>query len=192
MTGDSDNGEILEAVLAGNGERFEELVRQFQKPLYNFILNRVRDMHLAADLTQECFFKAYRGLGSFDDRRSSFKTWLFRIGLNLCHDHFRREKVKQEGRRAFERDALVADASATTPAERLADRDQLLRMLARLDREEADLLLMRFVDDLGYDELTVVTGLGASTLRSRVHRALRKLQDCLDLSNGLEGGGRAV
>lgn len=192
MTAESDNREILEAVLAGDGGRFEELVRQFQKPLYNFILNRVRDMHLAADLTQESFFKAYRGLAGFDRERSSFKTWLFRIGLNLCLDHFRREKVKHEGRLAFECDALVASASATTPADRLAERDHMFRILSRLEREDADLLLMRFVDDLGYDEIAAVTGLGANTLRSRVHRALRKLQDCLGVPGRAEGNGRAV
>ncbi|MBI4867309.1 MAG: sigma-70 family RNA polymerase sigma factor [Candidatus Wallbacteria bacterium] len=165
---------IAASVAAGETERFEAIVRHFQRPLFNFILNRVRDMETAEELAQETFLKAYRSLASFDGRRSGFKTWLYRIGLNLCLDHFRRRRV-----RAAEEEKLAHENRAENspaPTDRLAQRDQLMRLLGRVAGDEAELLLMRYADDLTYEEMAVVTGLGESTLRSRVHRALRKLQ----------------
>ncbi|MBI3892916.1 MAG: RNA polymerase sigma factor [Candidatus Wallbacteria bacterium] len=165
----------LARVIGGDADGFEAIVRLYQKPLYNFVLNRVRDGDVAEELTQEAFFKAYRSLSGFDAGQSSFKTWLYRIGLNLCLDHFRRRKVRQSEQALAQRDAQLS-AAGPTPMERLAERDKLMRLLARIDLEDAEMLLMRFVDDLTYEEIAGVTGLGEATLRSRVHRALRKLQ----------------
>lgn len=175
MSSEDDLLKCIQAVLEGDKERFEAVVLATEKPLFNFVLNRVKDGELARDLSQEAYLRVFRALAHFDHRRSSFKTWLLRIALSLCTDHFRRQKTARDVELELKGEARRTE-TAGGALDRVAARDAVLRLLDKLAPEDAEILMMRYLDDLQYDEIAAITELAISTLRSRVHRSLKKLQ----------------
>jgi RNA polymerase sigma-70 factor (ECF subfamily) len=79
--------------LKTSSEAFDEVVRVYWPPIFHFVLARVRDRHLAEDLTQDCFWNAYKGWEGFRGE-SSVGTWLRRIALNVIRNFLRSERVR--------------------------------------------------------------------------------------------------
>lgn len=167
--------EIIRGVRAGNGERFDELVIRYEKPLYNFVLGHRVEAEAAADITQDAFLRAFRALDTFDETRSSFKTWLYTIAFNLVRDRGRRAKVrKREIRRMAQH--MESAPGDPGPEAAVAARDEAERLLSKLEDEAREILTMKFLHDLTYKDISKVTGLGEATIRSKVHRALKRLK----------------
>lgn len=151
------------------------LVRHYEQPIFSFMVRHRLDQETAADLTQETFLKAFRSLDSFRSERSSFKTWLYSIAFNLLRDQARRREVRSRGA-----DVLLQQektrAPATDLADQVADQDAIDRLLDLVDPEIRSLLVLRFLQDVPYQEISRVTGLKPATIRSKVHRGLKRIQ----------------
>lgn len=90
---DQDN-ELIDRYTAGDREAFNALVQKHQKPLYALVYRMVSNHEDAADILQKTFVKAFTGLSGFE-QRSSFKTWLYQIAINLAKNTYRdRAKVR--------------------------------------------------------------------------------------------------
>src|SRR2546430_17231865 len=81
-----DDHDLLAAARTGDGRAFEELVRRHQRPVYGLAMRLLRDHDDADDIAQRTFLRAWDGLADFEGR-SSLKTWLLRICVNLCRNH---------------------------------------------------------------------------------------------------------
>ena len=86
---------IIEKVLGGDANAFEELVLKYEKTVYNLALRMVGDRDDAFDMTQEAFIKAYGSLSSFRGD-SKFSVWIYRITTNVCLDFLRSKSRKQQ------------------------------------------------------------------------------------------------
>ena len=86
---------IIEKVLGGDANAFEELVLKYEKTVYNLALRMVGDRDDASDMTQEAFIKAYGSLSSFRGD-SKFSVWIYRIATNVCLDFLRSKSRKQQ------------------------------------------------------------------------------------------------
>ncbi|MBP3538247.1 MAG: sigma-70 family RNA polymerase sigma factor, partial [Oscillospiraceae bacterium] len=93
MTREQENA-VVRAVLNGDVNAFEMLVREYEKNVYNLALRMVGNSEDAADMSQEAFIKAYNSLDSFRGD-SKFSVWLYRIVSNVCLDFIRSRKRKQ-------------------------------------------------------------------------------------------------
>src|SRR5882724_11757742 len=90
-----DDSTLVRGTLAGRREDFELLVTRHQKPLYRFVLQQVRDPEGADEIVQMTFVQAYTHLDRFREE-ATFKTWLHRVALNLCHDRARAERRRSD------------------------------------------------------------------------------------------------
>ena len=86
--------DLITRTAAGENEAFDELVLKYQKPLYSLLYRMVSNHEDASDILQKTFIKAFTGLGSFE-RRSSFKTWLYQIAINLAKNVYRDRALVQ-------------------------------------------------------------------------------------------------
>ena len=101
----SSDGELVERARQGDREAFRELVERYQRKIAALALGMLRNREDALDVVQETFTKAYQSLDRFKGD-SSFYTWVYRIAVNLCIDHQRREcPVRADGRRHGDRRA---------------------------------------------------------------------------------------
>ena len=177
--------ELVARAGAGDQEAFEQLVRDNQNRVYSLAVRLVGDREEAADLAQEAFLKAWQGLSSFQGE-SSFSTWIYRLTTNVCIDYLRRKKRRQEVEPAVSLDdedsgwAEPADAGQD-PQRKLEEAERgraLARGLERLPEHQRQVLVMRELSGLSYQEIGAATGLDLGTVKSRIARArlaLRKI-----------------
>ena len=173
---------VIQAVLDGDVNAYEALVKENEKNVYNLALRMTGNSEDAADMAQEAFIKAYNSLTAFRGD-SKFSVWLYRIVSNVCLDFLRSRSRKQTVSLSTENDdgeeVELDSADETHSPEPLLDRsltrDAVRRGLAALPPDHREILLLREIQGLSYEEIADVLGLEAGTVKSRIFRARKKL-----------------
>jgi RNA polymerase sigma-70 factor (ECF subfamily) len=151
---------------------FERLYAAHAESLLGFLVYRTGDRALAEDVVADTFERVLRTRIRFDPRRSSEKTWLYTIAMNLLRDRSRREATET---RALER-AVEPVGGGAAAMDTVDDRDELRHALEALSPEEREAVALRFGADLTLPEIAKVTGESRSTVHGRVYRGLEKMR----------------
>jgi RNA polymerase sigma factor (sigma-70 family) len=154
-------------------EDFERLYNDEAAGLFSFLAYRTGDRALAEDLLADAFERALRSRGRYDRRKSSEKTWLYAIALNLLRDNARRAAAES---RAVERAGAPGESAEDAGMAGVEHRDEVQRALATLAPEEREAIALRFGADLTVPEIAEVLEEPLTTVEGRVYRALRKLR----------------
>ncbi len=178
---DRPESELIEEAKQGSHAAFEILVRRYHERAYRVAYRVVRDPELAEDVLQEALLKAYRGIRQFE-LRSAFYTWLYRIVVNLALDRRRRQRsnptVEWDDTVAAEADPRASVGTATDP-EVASRRAQVLERVsegvAQLPDGQREVLLLREVEGLSYEEIAQTMRISKGTVMSRLHYARKKL-----------------
>lgn len=162
-------------------DEFDALVREHQQRLYRIILALVRDPDLAANLTQDCFVRAYENRASFRGD-SSVYTWLTRIAINLVRDNARN---RRQGfwRRLLQRGpdedheivaAQAPDHRATADRVILAreEVDAVWRAVETLSPQQREVFVLRFAEEMQLEEIAQVIGIKVGTVKAHLSRAV--------------------
>lgn len=195
---------IIEKVLGGDANAFEELVLKYEKTVYNLALRMVGDRDDAFDMTQEAFIKAYGSLSSFRGD-SKFSVWIYRITTNVCLDFLRSKSRKQQVSLTVSDDD--EDAQLDIPDLKADPEQQLIKKISMQSVEEGlktlpdkqrQILVMRELGGMSYAEIGAALSLEEGTVKSRIFRARKRLcAFLLDSGNipdslaskGMKGGG---
>lgn len=172
----------IERVLRGDVNAFEHLVHAYEKTVYNLALRSLGNRQDAEDVTQEAFLKAYRSLSSYRGD-SKFSVWLYRIVTNLCLDQLRAKQRRPTQSLTVENDEGETDELEISDEyfspERLLDRkltrESVQRGLASLPDDARQILLLRELQGLSYEEIGLTLGLEPGTVKSRIFRARKRL-----------------
>lgn len=171
------DAEVIAAVLAGDVDAFTVLVDRHRDRCARFAVRMLDSHDDADDALQSAFVRAYRSLAHCRDR-SRFRPWLLQIVANECRTAGSRRARRDE---RFVRDeSLLAGASAGGDAEPVALRDEIQRALRELDDAQREAFLLKYVEELSYEEMAEVTGVGISALKMRVSRACARLRELLE------------
>ena len=184
----------VQRVLDGDVNEYEKLVLEYQKNVYNLALRMTGNAEDAADMAQEAFIKAYNSLASYRGD-SRFSVWLYRIVSNVCLDFLRARKRRQtvslsvvddEGE---ETELEISDESASPEKllERSMTRDAVRRGLQELTPEYRQILILRELQGMSYDEIAETLGLESGTVKSRIFRARKKLCTFLVRDGNISG-----
>lgn len=174
-----DDHECAARAQRGDGRAFSELVGRYQDRVYRFLLRLTRSPGDAMDLTQDTFLRAFQGIGGWRPD-ALFRTWLFRIARNLAFDRLRRDRLVEFVELDDETDAPDA-AAGPEEAFATAQRIRLLESaLAQLSPEHREIILLREIEGMSYDELAAVLALHPGTVKSRLARARAALLDLLE------------
>jgi len=196
MSHDGNESRFIERLRARDEHAFNQLVRQYERRVFGLLLRLIGRRDEAEDLAQEVFVQVFKAIGSFRGE-SKLSTWIFRIAINLSknrtkylarrradsQDHFDgiSEEVSLEGAKegtlsAIDRpDDLVSGMQLEAIVE---------RAIAELEPEFREVLILRDVEDLTYEEIAEITGLADGTVKSRIHRARSQLKQAVELALG--------
>lgn len=184
--------ELMRRAASGEDAAFESLVRHFEGMVYSFALQSLRRREDAEDATQEVFLKLWRTLGTWRDE-ASVKTYIMRIARNTVIDMIRRrnshptDSLTVEDDDDNDRQLDIADTDTTSnPAADYARREQIeevRRAIDELDADHRELIILRDINGLSYDEIAEATGLYPGTVKSRLSRAREKLKNILKTRN---------
>ncbi|WP_317856186.1 sigma-70 family RNA polymerase sigma factor [Chakrabartyella piscis] len=176
--------ELVKKAKAGDMLAFEDLIVQYEKMIYNVALRMMNHSEDAYDMAQEVFIKAYRYLDKFDER-SAFSTWLYRIAVNTCIDEMRKRKGKQT--QSLDNELQNEDGSwkqeiadpDATPEEAVLQKEEqseIMQALDTLSEEHKTIVVLRDIRGLSYEEIAEITETSLGTVKSRLSRGRKQLQ----------------
>lgn len=181
--------ELVCAAAGGDQDAFAQLVRLHENKVYSLALRMCGED--AADVAQEAFLSAWRGLPSFRGE-AGFSTWLYRLTANAAIDHLRRTR-RQRGEVSLEEGPFLGlDAADSGPGPQEAAEGAELRRaveagLARLSDDHRQVLVLRELQELSYEEIARMLGVDLGTVKSRISRARGALRKILLESGNLSG-----
>lgn len=173
---------IVRKVLQGDVNAFEKLVTEYEKAVYAIAQRMTGNPEDAADMTQETFIKAYNSLSSFRGD-SKFSVWLYRIANNVCLDFLRSKNMRPTVSLSTEDDdgeetqLDIADESQSPELllESSLTRDAVRRGLDSLPPDYKQILLLREIQGLSYEEIAAALDIESGTVKSRIFRARKRL-----------------
>lgn len=195
---DADDARFLRRLRRRDERAFTALVERYKGMVYGVCVRFVRDHAEAEDLAQDVFVAVFKKIDSFR-AESSFTTWIYQIALNLSKNRLRAmQRRHASAHESFDQDthagALFAfrahDGNMRTgdpvrdamESERAAHLD---RALNRLDESFREVLILRDLEDLDYDQIARVLGVAAGTVKSRLFRARAALRQALEADHGV-------
>lgn len=167
--------QLVERVKKGDTEAFEELVIRHQKSIYYFVLRILKNPQDAEDTVQRIFLLAYQNIKGFR-ADSTFKTWIYRIGINQCHNHFRQNK----NREFISVDDIPVTDSKAGPEGEFSDRERLSylqKAVERLPYKQRMVVTLRIYQELSFEEIGKTLNIGTNSAKVNFHHALEKLKD---------------
>jgi RNA polymerase sigma-70 factor, ECF subfamily len=164
--------ELVERYFRGDTAAFDEIMIRYERQIYRVCYRFVENRDDALDLAQDVFVKAFEHLPTFR-RESTFKTWLYRIAINHCLNH-----VRKNSQQFVE---VTEFTASTRPAiqhqlEHEEQREHFRRLVKRLPPKQKAILEMRINEQLTYEEIAKVSGRSVSTIKASVFFALQKLR----------------
>lgn len=176
-----DERRLLQKAQEGDRKAFEALVALHSRGVYNLALGYTGRHHDAEEIAQTVFVKVWKALPQFRGA-SAFSTWLYRLTLNACTDHYRRERKRRGDLSLDDPDLAPIRDAAPSPEEIVIQREEeaiLRKALAELPEQHRVILILREMDGLDYQEIAQVLELQVGTVKSRLARARRALREKL-------------
>jgi len=179
---------LVARACAGEVHAYEQIIRRYERPIVNFIYRMIGDYEQSLDLAQEVFFKVYRSLARFDPTYR-FSTWLYRIASNRSIDHLRRQSpallsLDDAGDPEKNGERVVQLKSPTRgPEDLLSSRelgDRIGEAIDSLPVSYRELILLRHLQGMPYEDIARVKGLPLGTVKNRLFRAREMLRKRLD------------
>jgi len=171
----NEERELVNKAIDGNEQAIEVLVRRYERMVYAFAYRMVGDMEEAKDITQDIFIRAMRGLKGFR-RESSFRTWLYRIAVNVCLNHKRAQRAVEI--EIDERVRLNHKDSLTTMIEE--ERKRSIRdALDSLPPQQRLAITLRAYEGLSLKETAKVMGCSEGAVKTHYHLGIKRLKETL-------------
>ena len=171
-----DEGQIVDRVLAGDVDAFEEIVLRWQVPLLNLAYRFSRDRGLAEELAQEAFLKVFRNLKRWR-RDAKFSTWMFSVALNHYRSAIRRHIPPSV--ELNELDAAMGTGDHASEMDAAANDSLVRRAVALLPPKYRDAIVVYYFHQQDVDETAGTLELKPGTVKARLHRARKLLENKL-------------
>jgi RNA polymerase sigma-70 factor (ECF subfamily) len=184
----NDEAELVTELQGGSGQAFDWLVTHYSGPVYSLVAGMTSESCDAADITQDVFLKAFRGIRGFR-RGSSLKTWLYRIAIREALNH--RRWLWRHHRQQASIDAEPVEGHAlreiedgsSTPFEQAASHEvqqAVQRALRGVPQVFRSAVILRDLEGMAYEEVAEVLDVSVGTVKSRILRGRRLLRDILE------------
>ena len=173
--------ELIHRVLDGDDTAFSELVKKHQKSVHALVWRKIGDFHIAEEITQDTFLKAYQGLATLK-KPHSFASWLYVIAANHCSTWLRKKRLRTQSLEETSSAQLekatysgyVIEENEQTAVE--TRREAVKQLLAKLQESERTVITLHYFGEMSSVEIGAFLGVSENTIRSRLRRAQQRLK----------------
>lgn len=165
--------QLVQLILAGDKQAYIKIINKYNNPLYATILRMTKNHQTAQDLVQEAFIKVYEQLRKYD-QKGSFKSWLYKVAINHCLDQLRKKKIITE---QVEQEQIINDVTPEVVFLKKEKSRELERLVSYLPKEERLILLLRYANDLSYEDICTTLNISLADVRNKLYRAKKKLRN---------------
>ncbi len=177
----NDDVQLIHRILDGDDTAFTELVKKYQKSVHALAWRQIGDFHIAEEITQDTFLKAYQKLGTLK-KPQRFASWLYVIASRRCIAWSRKKRLwtqplEETSSRQVEKatySQYVIEENERTAVE--AQREVVKKLLAKLPESERTVITLHYFSEMSSAEIGAFLGVSANTIRSRLRRAQQRLQ----------------
>ena len=177
----NDDVELIQRVLAGDDNAFSTLVRKYQKPVHTLVWRKVGNFHIAEEITQDAFLKAYKELATLK-KPHRFARWLSVIATRGCIAWLRKKRLSTQSLEDMSHAQLekatysgyVIQENERTEAE--AQREVVQKLLAKLRDKERTVIMLHYFGEMTHEEISEFLGTSVGTIKSRLRRAQQRLK----------------
>ena len=184
--------QLIQQVLQGDQEAFSSLVRKYQKGVHALAWRKIGDFHIAQEITQDAFLKAYEKLRTLQNH-NTFAGWLYVIVANLCLGWLRKNRIPMESldtADSNEVNKVSYSRYLTEKQEAEADetrREVVKELLKKLPESERTVMTLHYLGEMTINAISEFLGVSQNTVKSRLSRArnrLRKEEDIIRENHG--------
>ena len=177
----NNDAQLIQRVLDGDDTAFSALVRKYQRSVHALVWRKIGDFHIAEDITQDTFLKAYQRLSTLK-KPQRFASWLYVIAANYCKMWLRKKRLSTQSLEDINSTALeratysgyvIAENEQTTAE---AQREVVKKLLAKLQESERTVITLHYLGGMTYKEISEFLGVSVGTIKTRVYRARRRLK----------------
>ncbi len=191
----NDDAKWVERILAGDEGAFTALVKKYEKQIHAFVWRRVRDYHVAEEITQDTFLRAYEKLGTLRDP-NKFSGWLYMIATRRFLTWFDEKTVPMQSldaMREAEIEALLYARYMMEQTEKLAtekQREVVAYLLEKLPARERTVVVLHYLSEMSCEEIGDFLEMSPNTIKSRLHRARKRLKKEAPIVHEILGGSQ--
>ena len=186
-----DQENIIARARRGDADAFEQLVVAYRDQVFRLALRMCGSEADADEVAQEAFLSAWKALPNFRGE-SQFSTWLYQLTTHAAIDLMRREKRQIAAADITEVSAADPAPSPQQQAEQSEQREIVRDAILQLAPEQREVVVLRFMEELSYEEIGAVLKLPSGTVKSRLNRAKAQLKEILSKSGILFGAGSVI
>ena len=173
--------ELVHRILDGDDSAFSELVKKYQKPVHALVWRKIGDFHIAEEITQDTFLKAYQRLATLK-KPQRFTSWLYVIAANNCRMWLRKKRLRTQPLEETNSAELekatysgyIIEENERTIAE--AKREVVKRLLANLQESDRTVITLHYFGEMSAAEIGAFLGVSVNTIKSRLRRAQERLK----------------
>ena len=177
----NDDVQLIQRVLDGEDTAFSALVSKYQRSVHALAWRKIGDFHIAEDITQEAFLKAYQRLSTLKEPQS-FASWLYVITANQCKAWLRKKRTwiqsledtsSAELEKATYSGHIIAENEEMTEE---TQREVVKELLAKLQESDRTVITLYYLGGMTYEEISNFLGVSVGAIKSRLHRARQRLK----------------
>lgn len=169
--------ELIKRILDNNDRKAaDELVSRYYKCVYKHIYIKLKDEEVGMDITQETFIAALKGLGTFNDAKASFKTWLTRIADNKVTDYFRSRQYHESIVTQIMDDTVPETAGTETSVLDKLSYEEMEKMYGHHKNCEWETFRLKVYEGYTFSEISARQGVELSTVKSRYYAMLKRVR----------------
>ena len=177
----NDDAQLIQRVLEGDDTAFSMLVRKYQKSVHALAWRKIGDFHIAEDITQDTFLKAYQKLSTLKQPQR-FASWLYVIAANRCSTWLRKKRLWTQ---PLEHTSSAALEKTTYSGYIIAENERVAtetkhevvkKLLAKLQESERTVITLYYLGEMNYEEISRFLGVSVGTVKTRIYRARQRLK----------------
>ena len=173
--------QLIHRILDGDDTAFAELVKKYQKQVHALVWRKIEDFHIAEEITQDTFLKAYQELGTLK-KPQRFASWLYVIATNRCSTWLRKKHLRRqlwEGMDVAQPEKVTYSEHVVVENEQITietQRNVVKKLLAKLEESERTVMTLHYFGEMSCTEIGAFLGVSANTIKSRLRRAQQRLK----------------